>query len=846
MESQREEALPAPEESPRPTAFTIDFGDDKKVDLARHKSLTEKFQQRHRRGKSLSKLETPIQLQSSRKKPVSGCFPRKSSFQAEDDKPERCKSANPALPKRSDLHLPLENKCSDRMAQSFPNDCSLFGNSPMCELQNLSSPDLDLISPFSPNVDDITRNVSSIDLSSEGVSRVEQELDGKSSDTVSECGTYTLDVDNYSEEQKARMSIDNEFKIEKLSVQEKTVEYLNSLAGNRYLSDEVPNGLPPVPPLKPHQLPLLKSNELLTKKPLSPIISPTESKKSDEGTVISVTSSGVFRNKSDDEKKLQKKLSLTKSEVHVEAYIDGKIYSEQALSSNPAKSSGTKKSKLTANIVNVQSIEVNPSSECGAVVSASFSFGKAGNVATVTTGLPPTSSPTKIPSPIHTLSRPRSRNSLHSALLDDFDTDSILKPTRNFINTLQHKLSLDSSDAESDFETRFALNNTAHLLKQRPHQHIRHNSLDDRINNKLEHFQNKNLQPIDQTFTNNVFNQCKKINNSPSNSPIRRSSSFTNKNQINNVVKASMRKESNLCISPMLTKHDNIQRSSSTACIKPSYNYKSSEHKKIDRNRFGDTETSSEEDLEANHQKKKDLGNLSNTRCNRTFSLRRARVDNEIKCPNTPDMRRKNLQVGLKQERAISMDRKPMKTNEVQSRYLSNVTKRPVSATKPTTQKPASAQFARTDTGRFSMRASKTAPPVKGMAKKPEAKQNGGARSNSSLSCREVEFQNWKRRKSYDPMKAAAEGKKKEMEKRMMSKSGGTNASPDSSPSHSGSVHRSQSFHGTAALEQLISSDEDDLTFSADEGFSPPTPSPCELSPTKANLRHSFWDRIRN
>lgn len=34
-------------------------------------------------------------------------------------------------------------------------------------------------------------------------------------------------------------------------------------------------------------------------------------------------------------------------------------------------------------------------------------------------------------------------------------------------------------------------------------------------------------------------------------------------------------------------------------------------------------------------------------------------------------------------------------------------------------------------------------------------------RSNSTLTSKEVEFQNWKRRKSYDPMKAAAEGKKK-------------------------------------------------------------------------------------
>lgn len=39
--------------------------------------------------------------------------------------------------------------------------------------------------------------------------------------------------------------------------------------------------------------------------------------------------------------------------------------------------------------------------------------------------------------------------------------------------------------------------------------------------------------------------------------------------------------------------------------------------------------------------------------------------------------------------------------------------------------------------------------------------QKKSGRSNSTLTSKEVEFQNWKRRKSYDPMKAAAEGRKK-------------------------------------------------------------------------------------
>lgn len=39
-------------------------------------------------------------------------------------------------------------------------------------------------------------------------------------------------------------------------------------------------------------------------------------------------------------------------------------------------------------------------------------------------------------------------------------------------------------------------------------------------------------------------------------------------------------------------------------------------------------------------------------------------------------------------------------------------------------------------------------------------------RSNSTLSSKEVDFQNWKRRKNYDPMKAAAEGRKKVNDKK--------------------------------------------------------------------------------
>lgn len=59
--------------------------------------------------------------------------------------------------------------------------------------------------------------------------------------------------------------------------------------------------------------------------------------------------------------------------------------------------------------------------------------------------------------------------------------------------------------------------------------------------------------------------------------------------------------------------------------------------------------------------------------------------------------------------------------------------------------------------------------PQQVMASPPQPPHVTGARksrSNSTLSSKEAEFQNWKRRKNYDPMKAAAEGKKKEAARR--------------------------------------------------------------------------------
>ncbi|XP_021932232.1 uncharacterized protein LOC110835863 isoform X4 [Zootermopsis nevadensis] len=238
-------------------------------------------------------------------------------------------------------------------------------------------------------------------------------------------------------------------------------------------------------------------------------------------------------------------------------------------------------------------------------------------------------------------------------------------------------------------------------------------------------------------------------------------------------------------------------------------------------------------------------------RYNRAFSLRRARLDTEDQSAAAGDSRRK------KSDAVSSIVTNPAnKAKKTLEPPKSIQTKNAVKGKSP---KPEA--FSRTDCGRFSVRAPKNTPQSShtpkpaGSMKKGVGKKPGGAggRSNSTLSSREVEFQNWKRRKSYDPMKAAAEGKKKEAAKKATMSSSMTQSSimPSevSPPSMQNPVLRSASFHGTAGLTpKYISSEEEDETLSADES-SPTLGQPpllaMPLSPSKREERYLTFTRAR-
>ncbi|XP_063370598.1 uncharacterized protein LOC134658857 [Cydia amplana] len=175
---------------------------------------------------------------------------------------------------------------------------------------------------------------------------------------------------------------------------------------------------------------------------------------------------------------------------------------------------------------------------------------------------------------------------------------------------------------------------------------------------------------------------------------------------------------------------------------------------------------------------------------------------NSPKCPNTPEMHRKfgpglvrsSVRVTNKERMRASEPREVQKPVGHQSRRISEPTRQAV--------------LNRLTKSRSSTREFQPKAQDKGQ-KKPSQ-----YRSSSALASKEAEFNNWKKRSSYDPMKAAQEGRRKQMAKRQE-----CNKDDLSSPSHSSPVHRSQSFHTTniADLETLdYSSEEDPMTLPID------------------------------
>lgn len=182
-------------------------------------------------------------------------------------------------------------------------------------------------------------------------------------------------------------------------------------------------------------------------------------------------------------------------------------------------------------------------------------------------------------------------------------------------------------------------------------------------------------------------------------------------------------------------------------------------HHSVNRmaHRASDTESSDEHQLVVQSP-------ITNTKYNRAFSLRRARLEPQES---------KSISLTASKNKVLPRDIRG------KSEPMPGIT--------------------RTDSGRFSMRLPKTST----TSCKPNTKE---MKKPVVQNTKELEMQNWKRRKSYDPMKAAMEGKRKAgLAKR--------NLNVNTSSSH---VLRSQSFHGSVGLGVSDWSDEE-LIVSADE-----------------------------
>lgn len=202
-------------------AFVIDFGNGKQVDEQRHKNLLERFQNRHRRGVSLSKVEDEMgdsssssQLTAKLKSPASAKLPRKSLTAREIDMPQKPSSAGGVRLRDKSKTTQLRD-ASKR--HSWSPRSSVVENQPANQPQKVSKPTTSkLCNPLERplKLHALSKaDVKPMPPTTLNIACLQPPLENKEShlndDQVSEAGTYTLDGDNYTEEQKEKMNIDS-------------------------------------------------------------------------------------------------------------------------------------------------------------------------------------------------------------------------------------------------------------------------------------------------------------------------------------------------------------------------------------------------------------------------------------------------------------------------------------------------------------------------------------------------------------------------------------------------------------------------------------------------------------
>ncbi|KAG7206787.1 hypothetical protein KM043_000698 [Ampulex compressa] len=914
--------------TPAPLAFTIDFGNNKEVDAAKYQNLFERYNARHKRNLSMSKVDsntkksnTPLSPNLAQRQKIPSIH-SDGYYNSEDDTKRKTDHLTEKLKQlgTKSYHNPETSEAISRAFKSQNKEDLMtrsYDERPKCNKltrQNLSSEfdyttkskpkpyrisqksvtinDLSSIQTSNYDADNIeksyTKNIEPFIVDnindnfghicenvSEKVSNISHSLDnfdlknsnvresnlssisytmelnvGDTNDTsldifnvsntdagsdeaVSEAGTYTIHKD-YTDKEKARMDIDKVFSVGVLTEDESNEAYVHSFKmsisrdHNTWISEWATqvaehNSLPPVvggatgrtPPLSPSKIP-----------------SPIHSR---------IQRMSRSRNEQSD------------SSLDAESYL--RIKERIGLASH-------------------QHILVDSGGESDDDTSNSYYT-------------PPNSSQR---TPVHsTLAR---RGSLSESLFRRINTSDTRRSLRKYLSSSKSKTEDINAELPKSPSHEFSslhLGRRSSSLDRKEFTSDTNESNTSRRNNTKYYREGESkhtnspvlnrFRPSTPKLTNSPVVACKtstKIINSPvsertkhltksspqaknigyftciENSPymLRKSNSTTSYHEasVPYNVKETCTRTTILQNSPHFQHNLSIQRSCSNANIGNTKSQSMLSHRSgfnssdMERSSTGGRcliASDSSSETGEQHTKAALPAMSSGVKLNRAFSIRRARLNGESDTTNTtPEERRRTPQTDAKSTILLN------KQQSHRSRASSAGVHSRESLQKVEPTKPRAPSISRTDSGRFSMRTQKpthhnVAPQRPNQKVTKDHKKSG--RSNSSLTSKEVEFQNWKRRKSYDPMKAAAEGRKKLMD--------GTkkhHSTEDSSENHDNSVLRSASFHGTGGALSLANDwSDNELNYSQDDNQIPPPCSPQLES--DSDLETSFyWQTTQN
>ncbi|KAH8296769.1 hypothetical protein KR054_011017 [Drosophila jambulina] len=362
-------------------AFTIDHFDDANdaaAQAARYKNMMERFQNRHKRGASMSKLETDKDNNNTTTTTSnSGRHSQRSSLDAGSSMADDISSLTAATPSSEQAAPPVQVKMRvrDRSASRVRDASKRHSWSPRssanaaaaepAQAQAQARPASRSKLPAPPAATKGTSNLvanrstnqftprsTAMQLALRQVEMLCPEpplADGKhlADDAVSEAGTYTLDGDNYTEEQKDLMNIDRNGKKSAagggaaVKMRPKQLPVTanrgsNVLEVNFYHETPLQEQLPPTQRSSTGAyLDQLKSRVLRQPAPLSPPTPPSPA--ADVGCFTSVTTSGVLAKQRalDTHPKLTRHThSLSTSQIDSSEYVsnEAKLRHTQALS----------------------------------------------------------------------------------------------------------------------------------------------------------------------------------------------------------------------------------------------------------------------------------------------------------------------------------------------------------------------------------------------------------------------------------------------------------------------------------------------------------------------------------